>query len=152
MTKQVESIFVYYNLPFQIFILASLFSFSLVKVAFLYLEKDGNTARGSSRLTSFYISFVSLRGRSFSCQRKSWPIPGQGPVLHSWPGLICESTLEAPVNQIDGPTRGAGNGKEHTLKGGGGFSRRRWDTGKPQVVESTPPHHCPSNKMMSAAT
>ena len=41
------------------------------------------------------------------------------------------------MNQIDGPTRGAGNGKEHTLKGGGGFSRRRWDTGKPQVVEST---------------
>lgn len=56
------------------------------------------------------------------------------------------------MNQVDGPTRGAGNGKEHTLKGGGGFSRRRWDTRKPQVVESTPPHHCPSNEMMSAAT
>ena len=110
-------------------------------MAFLYLEKAGNMARGSSRLTSFYISFVSLRGRNLSCQGKSWPIPGQGPVLHSWPGLICESTLEAPVNQVDGPTRGAGNGKEHKLKGGGGFSRRRWDPGKPQVVESMPPHH-----------
>ena len=91
-------------------------------VAFPYLEKAGNMARGSSRFTSFY---VSLRGRSVSSRGKSGPMPGQGPVLHSWPGLIYESTLEAPVNQVDGSTRGAGSGKELMLKEGGGFSRRR---------------------------